>query len=1017
MRSTQIILIFLLLPLASFAQEWKSYYDSTELYWQNDWQKCIELLEKSLPILEKSLGKNHPNYLVVLNDLSLSYHFHGALPKAEELFLETLKLKETALGEENLDYAATLLNLSLIYQEQNRLVEADSLYDKVLKSYYANYDVQDPEIAKIFIYKGKLYQSAGNFTEAEISFKKAHNIYANTYGKTSSYFAGTLNNLGQLHEATGDYPMANELLQKAADINKKVYGEEHAETAAAYERLAVLLDEMGDYAQAETHFLKAANIQDALNGKDRLKLASTYNNLAGLYLKTGNLEKAKLNFDRSIPIYAAFAGTKHQEYATAISNYASYFIATNNLDSARILYLNADDIYKQTVGKQHQLYANNLVNLAGLYRKTGEYSASEKRYLEALSLEAQRNGKSQPTYAIALNNLGTLYTAMGKMEEAIAFYESSLEIKLATLGNRHPSVATSYNNLAVLHLLNKRYDLAEPLLVMGIQHQLEQIRTFFPSMSEKEKKDFYTTIRGDVERFNSVVLERYDHNPALAGEMYNNQLATKALLFQAGDKMRANISNSGDAQLISSYNLWRKEKEKLGKLYALSKSELEKQQVDISILEEKVNAFEKELSAKSLLFAKQAKQATTTWQDIQSQLKPGEAAIEMVRFRAFNIAANFDSLSQQSTTQYGFSDQIYYAALILTSETTVHPKLIYLNNGQDLEQKYISYYKNALQYRLKDVISYTAFWENIQEQLTGIHQLYFSPDGVYNNISLNMLQHPKTQTYLMDGMKIQQVTSTKDILPSKQSKVASQGVFVLGDPLFDTDSLTLEANVLASNAEGHLASAPRTNIAALPGTRTEAIAVHQALNSKGLTGELKLGAEATESALKGANNPKILHIATHGFFSDTLFIEKNALSADNPLFQSGLLLAGAGNTRTSSLATQEEDGILTAYEAMNMNLDATELVVLSACETGISDIENSAGVHGLQRAFQIAGAKSIIISLWTVDDIATQTLMTLFYNEWMKTGNKRTAFANAQSVLRESHPHPYYWAAFVMIGE
>lgn len=1014
------------------AQSWRIYYDSTELYWGGDWEKCIDLLEKALPLAEQESGKNHPNYVVLLNDLGLCYNYTRELEKAEELYKETLLLKKEVLGEDDLDYAATLLNLALIYQEQNKTEEAEKLYQDILRNYQVNYGDKHPEYASIQNYLGLLYNESGDYAKAEAAYKKALHIYSISYGKESSYYATALKNLGNLQKAMGNFALAKEFVSEATAIYEKVYGSGHPEVAQSISELAILLEQMGEYGEAEKFFLKAIAIQASYSGAEKIKYASTLNNLAGLYVKTGNLEKAKINFEASLPIYDSLLGQGHIDYATALNNYANYFIAVNNLEQAGLYYNQASEIYRKAVGELHPLYASSLMNLASLYRKTGRYAESEQFYLKALEIDKQLLGEKHPSYAISLNNLGILYMAMGDTEKAIQLYTQALDLKKETLGEKHPTYATSLNNLAVLFLAKKNYENAEPLLIEAINNQLQQVKTFFPYMSEKEKEAFYSTIRADVERFNSIALHRHKKNPSLLGEMYNHQLATKALLFRASDKMREAIQNSSEVQLISTFNLWRKEKEQLGMYYQISKDELESQNIDLMVLEEKVNRLEKELSAKSALFAKENGQQVYSWKDIQQKLKPGEAAIEMIRFRKFDIARNLsaakDSLASDTSISYGFTDQIYYAALIITAETRDFPELVYMDNGQDLENKYISYYKNSIKYKLEDQLSFPMFWEGISAKTEGIKKIYFSPDGVYNKISLGMLLNPVTKTYLLNEQDICRLTSTKDLMFDNKAGRNTNQIVMLGDPVFYLKSDDNE--LLASNATRQMQDTFGLNydkteadfvVASLPGTRLEVESINKILDANGYDTELKMGAEATEKAIKEIKSPKILHVATHGFFSNELFVRENSVSAENPLFQSGLLLAGAENSISSpvnpNLEENTEDGILTAYEAMNLSLDNTDLVVLSACETGLGDSENGEGVYGLQRAFQVAGAKSIIISLWKVDDLATTELMTLFYKMWIQTGNKRNAFLSAQAQLRQKYPHPYYWGGFVMVGQ
>jgi len=215
-----------------------------------------------------------------------------------------------------------------------------------------------------------------------------------------------------------------------------------------------------------------------------------------------------------------------------------------------------------------------------------------------------------------------------------------------------------------------------------------------------------------------------------------------------------------------------------------------------------------------------------------------------------------------------------------------------------------------------------------------------------------------------------------------------------------------------------------SDIPELPGTKRETEEIAGMLARYEQPVALYLGASASEEQVKALESPSILHIATHGFFlPDEESHEDKTLgfateqTRQNPLLRSGLLMAGAGAEHNS--LPGHDDGILTAYEASLLNLQNTDLVTLSACETGLGDVVNGQGVYGLQRAFLTAGARSVVMSLWTVDDDATQLLMTTFYREYLQhklQEGKREALRRAQLEVKKRYPHPYYWGAFVMTG-
>ena len=485
--------------------------------------------------------------------------------------------------------------------------------------------------------------------------------------------------------------------------------------------------------------------------------------------------------------------------------------------------------------------------------------------------------------------------------------------------------------------------------------------------------------------------------------MYNNILISKGLILSSTKKVIRKIRQSNDTSVINILDRW--EKTKSYWLWLIQNQG--KHHINIDSIADIANSLEKELSQKSQDFKKAFKSKALTWIDVRNSLSQDEAAVEIVRF----VDNRIDS------------DKVYYAALITKYNSKKHPDLVIINNGKDLEQKYVKLYGNlvkilkiqpvkrrtSLEVELMKAdqnLLYNMFWAGIQKKLEGIKTVYLSVDGVYNSINLLTFRNPKTEKYLLDELDLRIVTNTKDLVEYKRSKARKSKNFVelFGDPKYNLNPKLPD------------------RIPTLPGTKVEIEKIAKMMVMKNWKVDEYLGERALEQTVKAVDNPTILHIATHGVFLKNVKQGKNNLLGtsgkhfvENPLLRSMLLFAGAENKEDNSSNTN--DGKLTAYEAMNLNLDNTDLVVLSACETGLGEIQNGEGVYGLQRAFQVAGAKSLIMSLWTVSDEATQKLMTTFYKKMLNGESKRQAFRETQIELKNIYPEFYYWGAFVMIGQ
>jgi CHAT domain-containing protein len=515
-----------------------------------------------------------------------------------------------------------------------------------------------------------------------------------------------------------------------------------------------------------------------------------------------------------------------------------------------------------------------------------------------------------------------------------------------------------------------------------MDYSVSFINEFFPPMSEVEKTKYWEKMERRFSIFYNFALANSANDPELLAQMINYRLLTKGMLLSTTTNIKNAILNSGDQVLIDLYDQWQDQKRTLASYYSFSKEEISSQKINIDSLENAANQSERNLSLKSTAFAEAMVTKDVSFQLVQQKLSTGEAAVEMIHLSEF---AN------------SLTGNHKYVALIF--KQTGLPTTVILENGDQLDKRYYGYYNNVIRNKLNDDYSFDQYWAKVSASLLDISTIYFSPDGVYSQININTLKDSSGK-YLVQEKTIKLIGNPKDLLDANKPSSTSETAFLLGYPNFGS-----------------------VDILPLPGTQRELQQVKKALEIGNYQVKAVMQQNATESELKRVSSPKIMHIATHGYFladvqsTGAVFGVQVQYAKSNPLLRSGLMLTGASSETTEASFSEEENGILTAYEAMNLDLNGTDLVVLSACETGKGDVKSGEGVYGLQRAFSMAGADKMIMSLWKVDDAATQELMSKFYANWILSGQDMSrAFRNAQLQLMTTYPDPYYWGAFVMVG-
>ncbi len=798
--------------------------------------------------------------------------------------------------------------------------------------------------------------------------------------KDSIYYiinARAINNLGIAYKNLEEYKKAERCYLYVLEYSKSKFGEYHISYSNACNDIAILYLNISEWSKSEIFFRKGLQIDKKIIGDTHLDYALSCNNLGLLYQIIGNTEKAMEYYRYALNVFNTNKAYKNPRYPQMINNLATLYAKIGLRDSALSLYRRNLSVIESIDNKNHPDYFMTLFNIAKIYYVDRKIDSSE-HYLHQIEANYEFSHNPQNMYNINLLK-AKLFYAKKEYQKSDSILDSFIE------KTERRDKTSHINSLIIKILANPKYN---PEILKKVekiyQRVLYDIENTIYAMSELEKEKFleeYIYFARDV-----ILLAAYTYNtPELNKYAYNIILATKGIVVTDKEKIKTRILNSNDTILKHQFITWKQLKNMYVKIQNLSSEELQKKKINPDRVKKELDSLEKEISIKSEVFNKTFKFKFHTWDTIQNALKEKQAAMEIFRINFADI-------------MYHAKDSIIYGAVIIKKQDD-SPSIVVLPNFN--ENSVLTNYRRSISSKIKDKETYQYLWLPLKQRLKGVKEIYFSAEGIYYQVNLNTLLNPATQKYVIDETKIIHLTCTRDILNKKN--FITKNNYMIGNPKFDT----------GIEQENEKPKQERTfesffeNISQLEGAEKEVKQISDMLpNTKIVT-----GINATEEYVKSIKNPRILHIATHGYF-----IKGRYQSSTQAMLNAGLLFAGVVDyDRMDTHPLDKEDGKLTAFEVMNMELDSTELVVLSACETGLGQVSKE-GVYGLQRAFKVAGAQTIIMSLWKVNDEATQSLMTKFYENWQKKKmDKRVAFETAQKEIRKEYKEPYYWGAFVII--
>jgi CHAT domain-containing protein/Tfp pilus assembly protein PilF len=848
------------------------------------------------------------------------------------------------------------------------------------------------------------------YVEAIPRAERLVSILEQALGPEDIAVARLLNNLAGFYRQTGNYAAAELRYKRSLAIAEKRLGATHQIVSLCLGNLASLYSLMGNYVLAEEFYKRVLTIAErTAGGGASANLAEVLNSLAIFYSEKGDDDQAEQLLQRSL--------TMAEQLPNDTANRAAALNSLGFVHLRRMDYIGAQALFRRAVSltesmaddRDRQVLASSLEGVARIYEEQGNFKLAQGFYERALEI-AENTGRDDPSIATTLNNLALVYMEQGDNKRAQPILERALADYEKRYGRNSIHLVSSLVNLSHIYEGNGDTQRAVSLLVRSFDIRERTLRFVLASGSERQKRLYLATLSRETDGIISMMVQDHLKNKELIDLALTSVLRRKGRALDAMSDQIAILRKRASFQDIALLDELSVAKGQLANILLGSSPDREDTQALTATLERRIEELEENVGAHSDEFRQRLQVVTPD--RVRVQIPPGAALVEIFKYHPFDAKA---------ITQAGKFGEPRYIAFVLRREgETAWVEL----GDANLIDRGVSRFRAAL----KNTKSLDAdkLGRSLDEQImqpirplvADSRQILLSPDGGLNLIPFGALVDEQSH-YLIENYSITYLTSGRDLLRSTSAVNRPKRSLVIANPLFDESATNRQSSATATATRS--IDFTKFKYDPLPNTALEAKEIARILTDARVLTE----GEATEGALKQSSAPRILHIATHGFFLEdqiatasgerSLVRERLEQSSENPLLRSGLILAGV--TQRNSGAG--EDGVLSALEAATLDLKGTQLVVLSACETGIGDVRIGDGVFGLRRSLVLAGAESQVTSLWQVDDKATRDLMVDFYTRLQSGEGRGEALRNAElaTMRTAGRGHPYYWAAFIEVGD
>jgi CHAT domain-containing protein/tetratricopeptide (TPR) repeat protein len=986
-------------------------------------------IERALAIYEALHGPDHIYVGATLNELGTFLLANGQLDAALPVFERSLALAVAEHGPDDKNVATALNNLGALHQARGEFDAALEAYEQVLAVRERLFGENHPGVANSLNNLATLLDTMGRYSAARAYCQRAVGINEELYGPEHRSVATALHNLGAIEQDLGNLDAARVSLERALEVRERVLGPEHPETAMTLAFLGEVVNATGDFGAARPLLERALAIRERAHGPDHPEIAVGLQQLASLLLGAYDLDEAERCARRALAIREAALGPEHFRNAAVLDLLGLVLQAQGRHDEARTLHERALEIRLAAHGPEHPSTANSMNNLALSLQEAGRFEEAERLLRDALTIQERALGPASVRVGVRLNNLGILYHELGRLDEARRHLDRALGIFERALGAHHPETAQALYHLTMLLLDMELERVAWQRLRRYQDGLLAHSRVMLAAMSEVERCRFLARVLSQV-KLGLSVAEELDDDVARA-RAYEGLLAWKGESGRLLTASRRRLAAETSPEARRKIEELRAVQAELSKLMLEATAPVESsgaaRLVELRALR---NRLELELQR---VGAPAGVQERVSLDAVRASLSANTAVVDFFVRGHYRPAAREDGdfVTRGSWGEPRLSAWVTRA----DGEEAVH---VDLGPAADVEQAVGAYLAHlhggdekstrgqapapgdgadtgagpALRRRLFDPVA---------AHLDGIETVVVSADAFLGTLPFEVLPLEDGR-FAIERFAFIYRQDLTSLAREAESEPTAGSLMIVGDVDFGA--------AFASTRRGAWAS--------LPATADEVRAVlelHEEVFAD-RADRLKLsGTEPSEGRLK-QELPRhtVLHLATHGFFEpsspDSAWaqdeldsVRHTALSTTAgrlPGLLSGLVCAEANSHANAG----RDDGFLTAEEVSWLDLGRVDLVVLSACETGLGHAQRGEGLIGLRRAFRTAGARAVVSSLWSIQDESTATLMREFYrNLWVRGMDRLEALRAAQLTMleenRELHgnPLPSTWGAFVLSGE